>query len=126
MGLLLDTHTLIWFVEGSNRLSSKAQSELATVAKKYISVASLWEITIKSSKNKLELKQSLHELNRFLSLNNIQLIDIKVSHLSTLLELPYYHGDPFDRLLIAQAISENLTIISADQHFKAYPVKIIW
>ena len=127
MNLLLDTHALIWFTEGSEKLSPKAGSEISnSFNNKFLSVASLWEIAIKSSKNKLEIKQSFKEINQFILLNNIQIIGIEVNHLNTLLTLPHHHGDPFDRLLISKAISENLTIISADRHFQAYPIEVIW
>ena len=126
MNLLLDTHALIWFTEGIEKLSSKAKSEISNPSNnKLLSVASLWEIAIKSSKNKLEIKQTFKEINQFIALNNIQILGIEINHLSTLLTLPY-HGDPFDRLLISQAITENLSIISADRHFVAYPVQVVW
>lgn len=127
MKVLLDTHALIWFTEGSDKLSLKAKSEIDNKNNsKFISIATLWEIVIKSSKEKLELKRSFVEISHFLSINSIQIINIEIAHLNTLLILPHYHGDPFDRLLIAQAIMEDLTIISTDKHFKNYPVKVIW
>lgn len=86
----------------------------------------MWEIIIKSSSNKLEFKQSLAEVNYFLSLNSIETLGVNTNHLEILADIPGHHKDPFDRLLIAQAISENLTIISADRHFEAYPVKVLW
>ena len=125
--MLLDTHALIWFTEGNDRLSLKARLEIENSSNvKFLSIASLWEIVIKTSKDKLELNQSFEEINNFLVVNNIQLIGIEITHLNTLLTLPRHHNDPFDRLLISQAITENLTIISADQHFKAYPVTAVW
>lgn len=127
MNLLLDTHALIWFTEGIAKLSSKAKSEISNPSnKKFLSIASLWEIAIKSSKDKLEIKQSFREINQFVILNNIQILGIEFEHLNTLLTLPHHHGDPFDRLLISQAISENLTIISSDRHFSSYDVEVIW
>jgi len=127
MNLLLDTHALIWFTEGSDKLSSKAKQEISKSSNsKFISIVSLWEIAIKVSKNKLEIKQTFQELNRFLFLNSIQVLGIEFNHLNSLLDLPQHHGDPFDRLLIAQAVSEKLTIISADRHFTAYSVEVIW
>ena len=127
MRVLLDTHTLIWFTEGNDRLSERAKSEISNVNNdNFISMVSLWEIVIKSSNGKLELKQTFNKLNQFLSLNNIQILNIQVNHLTALLSLPHHHKDPFDRLLIAQAISENLLIISADRHFDAYSINVIW
>jgi PIN domain nuclease of toxin-antitoxin system len=127
MNLLLDTHALIWYTEGSDKLSSKAKFEIDNkFNSKFISIGLLWEVAIKASKNKLEIKQTFEELNHFIFLNGIQILGIEFSHLNILLELPHHHGDPFDRLLIAQAISEKLTIVSADRHFAAYPVEVIW
>jgi PIN domain nuclease of toxin-antitoxin system len=113
--------------ERDERLSVKARAEIEDVRNnKFVSTVSLWEIVIKSSKNKLELNQSFDEINQFLSINNIKVISVEVNHLSTLLNLPYHHADPFDRMLIAQAQSENLTILSADRHFAAYSINVIW
>jgi PIN domain nuclease of toxin-antitoxin system len=127
MKLLLDAHVLIWFTEGNDRLSVKARIEIEKpINIKFLSVASLWEIVIKASKEKLELKQSFAEINDFLLINNIQIIGVEIRHLNILLNLPHHHGDPFDRLIISQAITENLTVISADQHFKNYPIPTIW
>ena len=127
MNVLLDTHALIWFAEGSEQMSSKALSEIADPKnKKFISIISLWEIVIKSSSNKLEFNYSLAEVNYFLSLNNIKTLGINTDNLEVLTNLAFYHKDPFDRIIIAQAISENLTIVSADRHFSAYPVSVLW
>jgi PIN domain nuclease of toxin-antitoxin system len=127
MNLLLDTHTLIWYTEGSDRLSSSAKSEIRNPANiKFISIASLWEIVIKSSRSKLELKQSFVEIIRFLKVDNMQILDVRIDHLKTLLTLPYNHNDPFDRLIISQAISENMAIVSTDKHFASYNVNVIW
>lgn len=127
MKILLDTHILIWYAEGNNRLSLKAKVALENSDNiKFVSVVSLWEIVVKANSNKVEFKQTFKEVNKFLINNKIKLISINIEHLNTLLTLPQYHKDPFDRLLIAQAITENLTIISADQYFKAYPIDVIW
>jgi PIN domain nuclease of toxin-antitoxin system len=127
MNLLLDTHALIWFTEGNDRLSLIAKKQIEDENNnKAISIASLWEIVIKASRTKLGIEKSFVEINQFLLVNNIDVLDIKVRHLDTLLELPHHHGDPFDRLIISQAIIENLIVISADRHFKAYPVNVIW
>jgi PIN domain nuclease of toxin-antitoxin system len=100
MKVLLDTHALIWFAEGNNRLSISAKAEIDNINNdKYISIVSLWEIIIKSGKEKLELpKKSFIELDQFLFINNIQILTVQVSHLNALLTLPYYHNDPFDKI----------------------------
>jgi len=127
MKVLLDTHVLIWFAEGSDKLSEKAKSEIDNPNNfKFISIASLWEIVIKSSRQKLELKKSFVEINEFLYLNNFEVLSIEIKHLNSLLNLPYHHSDPFDRLIISQAVSDNFGIISIDRHFSSYPVNVIW
>jgi len=100
--ILLDTHILIWFAEGIDKLSIKARAEIESLNNEgFVSTVSLWEIAIKSSLNKIELKKSFGEINNFIVNNNIQLITVEVHHLNTLLTLHQHHGDPFDRLLIA-------------------------
>lgn len=127
MKVLLDTHALIWFIEGDSKLSLTAKSEIENLNnERFVSTVSLWEIVIKSSRDKLELKKSFKDLNQSIIYNDIQIITAQISHLNTLLTLPHHHGDPFDRLLISQAISEDLTIISTDKHFNSYQVKVIW
>ncbi|MEX8547362.1 MAG: type II toxin-antitoxin system VapC family toxin [Mucilaginibacter sp.] len=127
MKVLLDTHALIWFVEGVNRLSLKAKLTIEDLENvRFVSIASLWEIVIKSSLNKIEMKKSFEEINSLLFDNDIQILQINVDHLNTLLSIPHHHKDPFDRMLIAQAIAENISIISIDQQFKPYTVNVIW
>ena len=92
----------------------------------FLSVASLWEITIKHQIKKLELGISLEELFEFVDRNQIEIILINYLHLIQLSSLPLHHGDPFDRLIIAQAISENLKLISKDSIFQKYQVDLIW
>ncbi|MEO6149108.1 MAG: type II toxin-antitoxin system VapC family toxin [Mucilaginibacter sp.] len=127
MDVIIDTHALIWFLEGADRLSFKAKEIIEKKQnKRYVCVASIWEITIKSSLGKLNFKPSPTEIEKILFINDIKVLGIKIDHLTVLQILPHHHRDPFDRLLIAQAISEDLSIISADQHFKPYPAVIIW
>lgn len=127
MNYLLDTHVLLWYIEGESRLSKKS---LKTIDDKnfikIISIASLWEIAIKINEGKLNTGMSFDALDRFISLNHFEILPVKFGHLAQLKSLPNHHSDPFDHLLIAQAIIENLTIISADRHFQSYPVNVIW
>ncbi len=126
MQILLDTHILIWFAKGIDKLSPKAKTTIENLSnQRFVSIVSLWEIVIKSSLNKIELKQSFKEIYYFLTNNDIELLPVSVAHLDILLTLPVYHKDPFDRLLIAQAITENLTLISADQHFNGYNINLL-
>jgi PIN domain nuclease of toxin-antitoxin system len=92
-----------------------------------LSIASLWEIAIKSSLGKLELDQPFAELiQRQLVANEITVLPIKFVHLVGLTGLPFHHRDPFDRLIIAQAIAERVPVVSSDGAFRDYPVQVVW
>lgn len=127
MDYLLDTHTFLWYIDGKSNLSTDAINFIENKRNaKYLSIASLWEISIKLNQDKLSLTQPFESLPTYMTINNFNLLPIYHKHLSGLIDLPYHHKDPFDRLLIAQAIAENLIIISADRHFIQYPVSVIW
>lgn len=125
MKYLIDTHILIWFVEGGDRLSYEVRSLIADLDNDiYISQASLWEMTIKISIGKLSLSISISELERFLITHQFQILETKFSHYEILQKLPFHHQDPFDRLIIAQAKGEDYTIITHDNRFKVYDVEL--
>ena len=92
----------------------------------FISIASFWEITIKVQLGKLKLGLSIKELFEFTSRNKIEIIEINSEHLIELLNLPFIHRDPFDRLIISQGISEDLILISKDSELNKYGIKLIW
>jgi len=122
MKLLLDTHVFLWFIMGSALLSADTRALIEDEKnRKFISVASLWEIAIKSSIGKLSLSAPFDQLiPQQLSLNGFELLPIEVSHLAAVTTLPFHHRDPFDRLLIAQALAENMPIVSSDPAFDTY------
>ena len=128
MAYLLDTHTFLWFLEGSKRLSKKTKDIIVNPKNKtFISIASIWEMGIKLSLDKLELDLSLEELKQELIRNEIEILPLDFDHIITLSKLEYHHRDPFDRILISQAKSEKLTILPKDSHFKLYKqVKVVW
>ncbi|WP_184544760.1 type II toxin-antitoxin system VapC family toxin [Mucilaginibacter sp. FT3.2] len=127
MNYLLDTHAFLWYIDGNSALSDNAKVIIEDQsAVKFVSTASLWEISIKISLDKLRLTLDFDSLPTFMDRNDFKNIAIEFSHLQQLNQLPHFHKDPFDRLIISQAITENITIISADQHFKIYPVATIW
>jgi PIN domain nuclease of toxin-antitoxin system len=128
MRLLLDTHAFLWFIMGSANLSVNARALIENPAnERLLSVAGLWEIAIKTSLGKLTLSAPFDELiPAQLKLNGIDLLNIKVEHLSTLTTLPFHHRDPFDRLVVAQAIVEKLPVISLDRAFDTYGVTRHW
>lgn len=128
MRLLLDTHALVWFLDGSDSLSAPAMERmLSQDAEVYVSVASLWEIAIKIALQKLELPGEFEDLFPG-SLNNsgLKLLPIEVSHLVALRKLPLLHRDPSDRLIIAQAQAEEMSLISNDSQFASYGIPLIW
>ena len=125
MNYLIDTHILIWFIEGNEQLSKKAQAIITNPANNiYISQASLWEMTIKISIGKLSLSISLSDLELFLSNNQFQILETKFRHYEILQYLPFHHQDPFDRLIIAQGKAEDYILITNDARFKLYDVKL--
>ena len=128
MNILLDTHAYLWFIGGNERLSTVARSAIEDAGNlKLISVASLWEITIKHSLGKLQLKTDLRKVvSEHISDNGFDLLPVETAHLLALSTLPMHHRDPFDRLLIAQALSGKLAICSADKAFLDYDVELVW
>jgi len=127
MNHLLDTHTIIWFINGDLELSKKARNLIEKdSAANFVSVASLWEIAIKVSLGKLELNGAFSEIKTQLDQNGFQLLPITWEDTLLVASLPFHHRDPFDRILIAQSISNNLNIITKDDQFKNYAVSLIW
>jgi PIN domain nuclease of toxin-antitoxin system len=127
MGFLLDTHALLWFIQGDPQLSDRARVIITTDTNPlYLSVASLWEITIKLNIGKLTIGHTIDEIYRLLNQLNIEVLPISQSDLEQYLTLPLHHRDPFDRLLIAQSISQNLVLVSTDSAFSAYSIQQLW
>lgn len=127
MNYLLDTHVIIWAAMRPERLSKKARELiLEPESEKFISTASLWEISLKMSLKKLDLGSSFEEFVELQIANDFHFLPSRVPHYSRLTSLPWYHRDPFDRLLISQAIQEDLTLITADKAFDGYQVKTVW
>jgi PIN domain nuclease of toxin-antitoxin system len=127
MRCLLDSHTFLWFVHGDRRLTIPAREAISSAENQvFLSIASLWEIAIKISLDKLELWKPLPDLFRELAANRIELLGIQPQHLFTLTDLPFHHRDPFDRLIIVQAMVEDMPVLSADPKFREYPVQIVW
>jgi len=120
--VLLDTHTFIWYIEGHPSLSVAARQAIENpLAEKWVSVASAWEMHIKAGLGRLPVEDPLDEfIPHQLELNGFRLLAIDLQHLHPISKLPPHHNDPFDRLLIAQALVENIPIISRDKNFDAY------
>lgn len=128
MNYLLDTHTFIWWDSNAAELSSTAFKLLRDKNNSFwLSIASLWEMQIKLQTGKLKLRMPLRELVEHQQrTNHIQLLTMQMSHVLALDSLPLHHRDPFDRILIAQAQIESLTLISHDPIISEYPVSVIW
>ncbi len=128
MEYLLDTHSFLWFINGDEQLSFKAQQAITEPsATKYISIASFWEIAIKLSLGKLQLDFTFRDLERQVDINGFELLPITFKHAYQVSLLDYHHRDPFDRMIIAQALTEDLTVISRDGHFDKYSkLQLLW
>lgn len=128
MRLVLDTHSFLWFIEGDERLSRHARSLIEDLENEVVlSMSSLWEIVIKAGLGKLSLARPFEDLiPEQLERNQIQILGIEMHHLIALARLPMHHRDPFDRLLIAQAMADGLPIVGRDSEFKEYGVQMVW
>lgn len=128
MQYLLDTHTFLWFLNGDSQLSEQARVNIENPQNfNFISIASIWEISIKLSLGKLSLDLTLEELVKEIIKNNFEILPINIDHILQLSKLENHHKDPFDRILISQALCENFEIISKDINFALYPqLKISW
>ncbi len=127
MNLLLDTHAFLWFISGDKKLSDPSVQIINNLDNnRFVSIASIWEIIIKLSLDRLEINGGFDIVEDFLKNNDVKILPIDFPDLKILLNLEMHHRDPFDRIIIAQAISKNLVIITKDLLFKKYPVKTFW
>ena len=124
---LLDTHIFLWLIQGDPQLSDRVKSIIADDASQLnFSVVSIWEIAIKLNIGKLKIEHSIEDIYQLLAQLKIEVLPIERLDLDRYLTLPLHHRDPFDRLIISQAIDRELILISADGSFEPYPVKRIW
>ena len=128
MRLLLDTHAFLWFVTGDRRLSRTARRHLEDRrSERFLSVASIWEMAIKLSLGRLQLDVPLADVVAEGAIENgISVMLVRPEHAIGLSVLPLHHRDPFDRMLVAQAIEERCTLITKDRAIHAYPVEHLW
>ena len=128
MRVLVDTHVFLWWVEGDRSLPAKARAVLADGENEcLISLVSAWELAIKASLGKLTLAVPVKRyVVEHVAANDFRMLDIEVAHVGRVETLDPHHGDPFDRLLIAQALEEKLPVVTADPIFRKYGVKRIW
>lgn len=127
MRLLLDTQTLLWWRHGHRKLGRRAHRTIEADANAvWVSAATVWEIAIKSRGGKLRLRDPLAAwMPEALEQRGFQPLDVTIAHAIAVASLPDHHADPFDRLLIAQARVENLTIVTSDAAFEDYDVKLL-
>ncbi len=123
---LLDTHTFIWLTENDSRLPNDLKVMIDAADLVYISIASLWEIAIKLNLGKLSIKQRYETIGAEIEASDILMLPISYADTVQIRNLPLHHRDPFDRMLIAQAINHSLIVISADTAFDAYTIQRVW
>jgi PIN domain nuclease of toxin-antitoxin system len=127
MKYLIDTQILLWIFGDHTKLSPKALDIIKeTDNQLFVSAASFWEVAIKLSLEKLTLPVGLEQFMEETLANNIEILGIEISHILKVASLPFYHRDPFDRLIISQSIVEGLPILSSDDKFSLYQVSRIW
>jgi PIN domain nuclease of toxin-antitoxin system len=127
MDILLDTHAIIWFFNGDEELSLKAKKMIVdTKNKKFVSIASVWEVAIKLGLKKLVFDGNVSEVAELIELNGFHILPISIDHIVVYETLDLIHRDPFDRILVAQAIVDRLTIITKDEHIQKYKVLTNW
>lgn len=128
MRLLLDSHAFLWFILGDQRLSDRARLAIATAdTDVLISPATIWEMAIKVRLGKYILPGPFGPFMEMqLASNRIRLLSIEVRHAALLESMPFHHRDPFDRLIVAQALAESIEVVSVDAMFDAYGVSRLW
>lgn len=128
MNFLLDTHTFLWFLNDDSALSPPARALIESADHAiFLSVASVWEVAIKVSLGKLTLPSPFADfVTRQLEENDITLYPIQIAHTALVVTMPFHHRDPFDRLIIAQSLADNLAVIGQDTVFDLYGVQRHW
>ncbi len=126
MDLLIDTHALIWFVTDNNKLPIKTKQIIEDKGNNcYVSLATYWEIAIKHSLGRLDLNSDLETIFQIIEDTGFELLPITTKHILKNANLEFHHQDPFDRIIIAQALIENLKIVSKDNQFDKYKIQLI-
>lgn len=127
MSYLIDTEAFIWYVEGTGLLPLRVRDIIDDSQNEVlISKASLWEMAIKISLGKLRLSIEFYELEDFIERHSFSVLDYVFRHLNSLISLPFHHRDPFDRLIIAQAKTDNIPVITSDSVFQQYGILVVW
>ena len=122
MKLLLDTHILLWWLAGGKRLSKRSRDAISLAQAVFVSAASSWEIAIKMGLGKLDFRG---DLEKQIEINNFLALPVSLAHAAAAGKLPRHHDDPFDRMLVAQAVVESLTLLTSDKRLADYDVKVL-
>jgi PIN domain nuclease of toxin-antitoxin system len=127
MNILLDTHAVIWFITEDSKLPLASKRIIENPENNcFVSLATYWEMSIKHSLDRLHLQYPLARIFEIIEESGFELVPITSSHILTVSTLAFHHRDPFDRMLIGQAINEGMKIMSKDDQFGKYPSEIIW
>jgi len=127
MNILLDTHVLWWFLRGNEKIPTTTRDTIFDSQNIiYISIASIWEVAIKMSIGKLSFDGGIDGFINAIEDENFELLGISTEHTKTVANLPFIHRDPFDRMLVAQAITENIPIMTTDANVLKYGMNSIW
>ena len=127
MKYMLDTCSFIWYIETSSRLPAGVRELIDTAEHMSISQATFWEIAIKQTTGKLDLTMTMHELEEKCRENDIKILPLELAYFERIKKLPLIHRDPFDRIIIATAIEEELTLLTSDSEIVKYEdVKTLW
>ena len=124
--ILLDTHTSIWLSEDDPSLPVSTNAMIEDTDNVFVSIASFWEISIKLTIGKLFLQTDLEDIETRFDATKFQLLPISIQDTILLRKLPLYHKDPFDRILISQAITRSIPLVSRDSEFSPYPLELLW
>ena len=127
MNFLVDSHAVIWFINDSNQLPKGTKQIIANPDNRcYVSIATFWEIAIKTSLGRLDLKADLSNIFSIIEDSGFDILPITLPHILTNSNLPYHHQDPFDRIIISQAMVEDLIVVTKDNQFSKYDIRISW
>ena len=127
MQILLDSHALLWFLEGNEKMPEATVEIINTPENEiYVSIVSIWEIAIKFSIGKLQLDGGVDTLIKNIEENGFSILDVSTEHVNTVAELHFIHRDPFDRMLVAQAMVEGISIMTIDSNITKYDINSVW
>lgn len=123
---LIDTCAFLWFLDDNPNLSMRARDAIGRSRDLYLSIATLWEIAIKKTIHKLNLAESVTDLEEICNDYGITILPVKTRYLEMIQKLPLIHGDPFDRLIMATALEEKLLLITCDSNIRKYDIELFW